>query len=88
MASPLTRVNNWTSYHTIYLPRMTYVLPTSYLPEKRLYKIEKCTVAATLCKGGFVSTFPRALGNGPQLYGGIVMRPLAIEQLVEQSKTV
>jgi hypothetical protein len=74
MASPLTRVDNWTSYHAIYLPRMTYVLPTSYLPVKRLKKIEQRAVAATLCKGGFVSTYSRAVANDPQLYDrGITM---------------
>jgi hypothetical protein len=51
MASPVTRVDNWTSYHAIYLPRMTFVLPTSYLSDKRLHNIKKHAVAATLCKG-------------------------------------
>jgi hypothetical protein len=88
MASPLTRVDNWTAYHSIYLPRMTFVLPTSYLTEKRLKKIEQRAVAATLCKGGFVTTFPRAVANGPHLYGGIAMHPIKYEQLVEQTKTV
>jgi hypothetical protein len=48
MASPITRVDNWTSYHAIYLPRMTFVLPTSYLSDKCLHNIEKRAVAATL----------------------------------------
>jgi hypothetical protein len=47
-------------------------------------KIEQRAVAATLCKGGFVTTFPRAVANAPQLYGGIAMHPIKYEQLVEQ----
>jgi hypothetical protein len=57
MASKITRVNNWTAYHAIYLPRMTFLLPTSYLPEKCLNKIKQRAAKASLCKGGFVPTF-------------------------------
>ena len=48
MASPITRVDNWSAYHAIYLPRMTFVLPTSYLCKKRMHKIRKRAVGATL----------------------------------------
>ena len=41
MASPINRHDNWTAYHAIYLPRMTYVLPTCYLLAKQLHDIEK-----------------------------------------------
>jgi hypothetical protein len=41
MASPVTRRDNWTAYHAIYLPRLTYVLPTCYLLEDQLKKIEQ-----------------------------------------------
>jgi hypothetical protein len=88
MASPLHRVDNWTAYYAIYLTRMTFVLPTSYLSLKRLHQIEKCATAATLCKGGFVSMFSRPVTFGPHQYGGIAMRPLHIEQLIEQVKAV
>jgi hypothetical protein len=85
---PLTRTDNWTAYHLVYLPRMTFVLPTSYLTAKHMKKIEKRAVASTLCKGGYVPSFSRAVANGPQLYGGIAMPPLKYEQLVEQAKAV
>jgi exonuclease III len=88
MASPVTRHDNWTAYHAIYLPRMTYVLPTCYLSEKQLRKIEQRAISATLCKGGFVSTFPRRVVFGPQRFGGIAMRPLTIEQLIQQVQMV
>jgi hypothetical protein len=65
MANPVTCVDNWTAYYAIYLPRMTFVLPTSYSLEKMLKKIEQRATAATLCKGGFVSTFLRKGAYGP-----------------------
>jgi exonuclease III len=88
MASPITRRDNWTAYHAIYLPRMTFVLPTSYLEGKTLKKVEMRAVGATLCKGGFVPTFPRKVAEGPNMYGGITMRPLDIEQLIQQVQTI
>jgi hypothetical protein len=81
MASPVNRGDNWTAYYAIYLPRLTFVLHTSYIPDESLKQIEQRAVAATLCKGGFVSTFPRKVAYGPNRYGGIAMRPLTIEQL-------
>jgi hypothetical protein len=67
---------------------MTFVLPTSYLLEKILHKIEQKAIGALLCKGGFVSTFPRKVVFGPHCYGGIAMRPLKIEQLSKQNQAV
>jgi hypothetical protein len=50
MASPITWVNNWTAYHAIYLPRMTFVLLTSYLSKQhKLQKIEQCAIGTTQC---------------------------------------
>jgi hypothetical protein len=63
---------------------MMFVLPTSYLLEGQLYKIDQRAISATLCKGGFVTTFPRKVVFGPERYGGIAMRPLTIEQLIQQ----
>ena len=31
IASPVTPVDNWTAYYSVYLPKMTFVLPTSYI---------------------------------------------------------
>jgi hypothetical protein len=67
---------------------MIFVLPTSYLSHDQLKKIEQRAVSATLCKGGFVPTFSRKVMFGPQRYSCIVMRPLIIEQLIEQVKAV
>jgi hypothetical protein len=65
---------------------MTFVLPTSHIPEKKVKEIEQKLTGATLCKGGFVSSFPQAVVFRPHQYGGIAMRPLATKQLVEQAK--
>jgi hypothetical protein len=58
----------------------------SHIIADKLKKIEQKAIGATLCKGGFVSSFPRAVVFGPHCYGGIAMRPLATEQLVEQKQ--
>jgi hypothetical protein len=41
MASPITRAANWMAYHAIYLSRLTFALPASYLSAERLTKIEQ-----------------------------------------------
>jgi hypothetical protein len=87
MASPVTRIVNWTAYHTIYLPRMTFVLPTSYLSTKILQKIEQRAIGATLCEGGFLSTFSWKVAFGPHRYGGIEWE-ITIEQLIVQVQEV
>jgi hypothetical protein len=84
MSSPVTLHDNWTAYHAIYLPRMTFVLPTCYLLEKQLRKIGERAICATRSKGKFVPTFPRRVVFGQQKLGGIAMRPLTIEQLIQQ----
>jgi hypothetical protein len=81
MASPVAQGNNWTAYHTIYLPKMTFVLLTSYIPEAQLKKANIGQLVQPCAKGGFISSFPRAVVFGPQRYGGIAMRP-------EQTKTI
>jgi hypothetical protein len=63
---------------------MTFVLPTSYIPGPQLKKIGQRAFGATLCKGGYVLTFPHKVKVGPTRYGGIEMRPLEIEQTVHQ----
>jgi hypothetical protein len=57
MASPLKSKIGQHQYHLIYLPQMTFVLPTSYQSAKKFKKIEQRAIGATLCKGGFVPTF-------------------------------
>jgi hypothetical protein len=57
------------AYHAIYLPRrMMCVLPTHYIPEDKLKKIEQRAIRGTLCKGGSVSSFPRAAVFGPPIW--------------------
>jgi hypothetical protein len=51
---------------------------------KQLRQIEQQAISATLCKGGFVSTFPWRVVFGLHKYGGIAMQPLLIEQLIQQ----
>jgi hypothetical protein len=61
---------------------MTFTLPTSYLPERQLQKIEQRAIGATLCIGGLVPSFSQKVAFGPQCYGGITT-----EQLLQQVAT-
>jgi hypothetical protein len=44
--------------------------------------------SVTLTKGGYVASFPRKVANGPLMYGGLTMRPLWAEQVIQQVQTM
>ena len=58
LSSSVSQQENWIAYYAIYHTRMTFVLPTSYLSQKQLDRIQMRAISATLTKGGFVVTFP------------------------------
>jgi exonuclease III len=88
LSSPVTRKETWTAYYAVYLPRNTFILPTSYFTMKQLNRIQMRATSATLAKGGYVSTMPRAVVFGPAQYSGMAMRQLWVEQLVQQTQTI
>jgi hypothetical protein len=66
-----------------------FVLPTSYLSEKRLQKIEQHAIGVTLRrKGGFVLTFSRPEGSIWTSPLQSAMWPLTTKQLIQQVQTV
>jgi hypothetical protein len=79
LSSPLTRRETWTAYYAVFLPRTTFVLPTSYFSRRQLDCIQMKMTHATLAKGGYVCTMSRAVAFGPLLYRGITMPPLWVE---------
>jgi hypothetical protein len=88
LSSAVSKWECWTAYYTVYLPRNTFILPTCYFTRKQLDKLQQKVTSATLAKGGFVSTMPREVVFGPQLYGGIAMRVVWGEQLINQVQMV
>jgi hypothetical protein len=88
LSSALSKKETWTAYYAFYLPRITFIIPNCYFNEVQLDKIQWKATHATLAKGGYVSTMPRAAVYGPHKFGGITMRPLWVEQIVEQVKII
>jgi hypothetical protein len=84
MSSPVTRRDNWSAYYAVFLPRNTFILPTSYFTHKQLYRLQMKTTQATLAKGGFVSTMARAIVYGPMIYGGVTPVPLAVKNFTRK----
>ena len=82
--SSLSKYDSWIAYFTVYLPRMTYILPVSFHQHKKLDKIQQMAAAATLQKIGFKKTTPKVVRYGSISRGGLGLRILFIEQGIAQ----
>jgi hypothetical protein len=70
----------WTAYFSFYLPKMCYVLNTSFLTEEQLTEIQKTATTALFRKCGFNKNTVTAVKFGPPRLGGIGFRGLYTEQ--------
>ena len=73
------------SYWMLYLPSMTYPLPSTSLSKKALDKVESPAIRAVLNASGYNSNFPRAVVYGPRRLGGMAKRSLYTEQGVQKT---
>jgi dsDNA-binding SOS-regulon protein len=55
----------WTAYFSFYLPKMCYVLNTSFLTEEQLTEIQKKATTALFRKCGFNQNTATAVKFGP-----------------------
>ncbi len=78
--SPLNRKESWTFYHSVYLPSVSYSLPVGHLAPTMLHKIQAPAIRTFLPKCGYNRNMPRVVVFGPQEYGGMGFRNLAVEQ--------
>jgi hypothetical protein len=70
----------WAAYFSFYLPKMCYVLNTSFLTEAQLQDIQKKATTALFRKCGFNRNTANAVKFGPPRIGGIGFRGLYTEQ--------
>ena len=82
--SPFNRVNSWAYYHSIYLPSMTYPLPSSTLSDSNCRSLQCSFKQVFLPKYGFNRNTPNAVVYGPAEYGGLALRDLSVEKSVSQ----
>jgi hypothetical protein len=61
----------WTAYFSFYLPKMCYILNTSFLTEEQLTEIQKKATTALFRKCGFNQNTAIAVKFGPPRLGGI-----------------
>ncbi len=58
------------------------------MTKKQLHHVQKKMTSTSLSKRGCSPKTPRAVVFGPHLYGGLAMRPLWVEQIIQQSQIV
>jgi hypothetical protein len=81
-SSAVSKREAWTAYFSFYLPKMCYVLNTSFLTETQLKGIQKKETTALFRKSGFNRNTATAVKFGPPRLGGIGFRGLYTEQAV------
>jgi hypothetical protein len=79
-SSAMSKREAWTAYFSFYLPKMCYVLNTSFLTEEQLTEIQKKATTALFRKCGFNQNTATAVKFGPQRLGGIGFRGLYMDQ--------
>ncbi|KAG7359838.1 hypothetical protein IV203_034936 [Nitzschia inconspicua] len=67
-------------YTSVFLPSVTYPLPTCSIPEKQLWKLHNKTAGLFLNRLGYSRKTPRAVVFGPPSLGGANFRPLYDDQ--------
>jgi hypothetical protein len=81
-SSAMSKREAWTAYFSFYLPKMCYVLNTSFLTKAQLQDIQKKATTALFRKCGFNRNTATAVKFGPLRIGGIGFRGLYTEQSV------
>jgi hypothetical protein len=81
-SSAMSKREAWTAYFSFYLPKICYVLNTSFLTEAQLQDIQKKATTALFRKCEFNRNTATAVKFGPRRLGGIGFRGLYTEQSV------
>ena len=76
----LTTEEGWLYYKSIYFPSVSYPLPTTYLSQRDLEKVQATATPALLNCCGFHRNTPRAITYAPMEVGGIGLIDLYSEQ--------
>jgi hypothetical protein len=86
LCSSLSQPDTWVAYLAVFIPSMTYTLPVSHHPPKKLRKLQSKATRATLMKLGFNRNTTHRVVVGPSRYGGLGFRDLAVEQGIGQTE--
>jgi hypothetical protein len=84
--SSLTERDTWVAYFAVYIPSMTYTLPVSHHPPKKLRKLQSKATRATLMKLGFNRNIAHKVVYDPSRFDGLGFRDLAVEQGISQTE--
>ena len=82
--SPFNRTDAWAYYHSVYLPSITYPMPSSSLCDKHCKALQRQFKKALLPKCGYNRCTPNAIVYGSPDYGGIGLRSLTTERGISQ----
>jgi hypothetical protein len=78
-SSAMSKREAWTAHFSLYLPKMCYVLNTSFLSEVQLKAIQKKATTTMFRKCGFNQNTATAVKFAPPRLGGIGFRGLYTE---------
>jgi endonuclease/exonuclease/phosphatase family metal-dependent hydrolase len=67
-------------YRSIFKPKVTYLTQLSSIPEAQAHRMTKQNIPLILNKMGYSSKTPTGITMGQQLYGGLQMLDIRIEQ--------
>ena len=67
-------------YQQCYIPAVTYPLPVTTIPTKKINKEQKPIMTAFLAKMGYPQTFLQAVAYAPKSHGGIGLCHLSAKQ--------
>ena len=82
--SPFTRTDAWAYYHAVYLPSITYPMPSSCLSDRHCNALQRQFKKVLLSKASYNRCTPNAVVYGSSAYGGIGLRALSTERGVSQ----
>ena len=78
--SPFDCRDAWAYYHSVYLPSITYVLPSTNILKKTLLSMQHEIKVALLPKCGYNRNTPSAVVYGSNVDAGIGLRDLVVEK--------
>jgi hypothetical protein len=87
-AQLIARSEGWSAYRSIYLPSMSYSLPSTSLTMRELFNIQSSPIRALLSVMGLNWNMPRKVVFGPTSIGGIGLRYLYVEQGCQQTSAL
>jgi hypothetical protein len=79
-AQLIARSEGWLAYRSIYLPSMSYSLPSTSFTRRELATIQRRPIRAILPAISFNRNMPLEVVFGPASIGGLGLRHLYVEQ--------